>query len=176
MPLPRPKLRLRLRLLLRHPHRKRRSPQGLPRLRPGRRLCHRRKPPDLLPQRLPQLPLPDQALRRPRLPSESVSTARRSSAAWPRNTVSISPPFPVPVRVAASASKISKLTSPVALSRQPKPPSPPRQPSHLRYRLRNAPPPLPHRRLLPPAARCTSPSSPPCPAKKCTSATTKCSP
>ncbi len=35
------------------------SPQGLPRLRPGRKLCRRRKPPDLLPQRLPPLPLPD---------------------------------------------------------------------------------------------------------------------
>src|SRR5258708_39134339 len=139
MPLPRPKLRLRLRLLPRHPHRKRRSPQGLPRLRPGRKLCRRRKPPDLLPQRLPPLPLPDQDLR-PRVPLESVSTARRSSAAWPRNTVSISPPFPVPARVAASASKISKPTSPVALSHQPKLPSPPRQPSHLRHPLPTAPP------------------------------------
>ncbi len=88
----------------------------------------------------------------------------------------ISPPFPVPVRAAASASKTSKPTSPVALNRQPKLPSPPQRPMLPLHRRRNAPPLRPHRRLLPPAARCTWLLSPPCPAKKCTSVITKCSP
>src|SRR6266851_8068421 len=168
--LPRPR-----RLLLRFLHRKLRSPPGLrlPHLPQSRRLCRRRKPPGPPPRRL--LPLPDQ-VPCPRAQPESAFTARRSSAAWPRNAASISPPFPVPVRAAASASKTSKPTSPVALNRQPKLPSPPQRPMLPLHRRRNAPPLRPHRRLLPPAARCTWLLSPPCPAKKCTSVTTKCSP
>jgi len=81
----------------------------------------------------------------PRAQPESASTARRSSAAWPRNAASISPPFPVPVRAAASASKTSKPTSPVALNRQPKLPSPPQRPmlpcTGAATRRRAAPPP-----------------------------------
>src|SRR5258707_8527299 len=115
------------RLLLRFLHRKLRSPPGLrlPHLPQSRRLCRRRKPPGPPPRRL--LPLPDQ-VPCPRAQPESAFTARRSSAAWPRNAASISPPFPVPVRAAASASKTSKPTPPVGPHPQPKVPKPPQPP------------------------------------------------
>src|SRR5260370_12047143 len=146
-----------------------------PHLPQSRRLCRRRKPPGPPPRRLLPLPLPDR-VPCPRAQPESASTARRSSAAWPRNAASISPPFPVPVRAAASVSKTSKPTSPVALNRQPKLPSPPQRPMLPLHPRRNAPPLRPHRRLLPPAARCTWLLSPPSPAKQCTSAITNSTP
>src|SRR5712672_2340529 len=160
---------------LRPQHRKLRNrpgPQHLPRVPKS---CRPRKLPDLLawhPQPLldPLPPTPQRVLR------ANASTALRSSAAWPRNTVSTSPAFPVLAQVAASASKTSKPISLAATSLPPKRPS--RRPKNLRsqHQLHSAPPPHLHRRPPLPAARPTSPSSPPSPARKCTSATTKCSP
>ncbi len=165
----------RLRLPLRHPHRKLRNPQGLPlrhlprSLRLRRRRRKRQKPLLLLPL-LPPGPAP----RHRALPA-NASTARRSSAAWPRSTALISLPCRVPALAAASANKTSKRILPVAPRRRRNLVSPaPRNMRHLRP-LRSAPPGRP-RRLLSRAARCTWLSSPPCRAKKCTSAITKCSP
>src|SRR6267154_235680 len=159
---------------LRPQHRKLRNrpgPQHLPRVPKS---CRPRKLPDLLPWH-PQ-PLLDPLPPRPqRVPQANASTALLSSAAWPRNTVSTSPPSPVPAQVDASASKTSKPTWLAATSRPPKLPS--LEPPNLRsqHQLPSAPPPHLHRPPLP-AARPTSPSSPPSRARKCTSAITKCSP
>src|SRR6266404_5397726 len=132
------------------------------------------------PQIVPHpLPLPD-LLPPPhqRVPPANAFTARRSSAAWPRSTASTSPLFPAPARAAASANKISRPTLPAALNPPLKPMNPRsrRRPTRRPLRLRSAPPLRLLRRLPLPAASPTWPSSPPCHAKKCTSATTKCSP
>src|SRR6267154_2608778 len=152
--------------------RNRPGPQHLPRVLKS---CRPRKLPDLLPWHpqplLDPLPPPPQ-----RVPQANASTALRSSAAWPRNTVSTSPASPVLAQVDASASKTSKPISLAATSRPPKLPS--LAPPNLRSQLQLPSAPLHrlHRHPLLPAARPTSPSSPPSRARKCTSATTKCSP
>src|SRR6266404_5643109 len=174
--LSRPKPRLPRKHPLRPQHRRLRNPRGPPHrcLPRGPRLC---RPHSLQGRRVQHPPL----LRGPALPPHhrapvNASTVRRSSAAWPRSTASTSAPFPAPALAAVSASKTSKPISPVARNHQPKPPSQPRLNIRRLLPRRSAPPLLLHRPPRLPVARFTWPSSPPCRAKQCISATTKCNP
>ena len=109
----------------RHPRLRQQSPRNL---LPPRPLFRRRLQslPQLLrhrlPRRNPRQPHPphqDNPLRL-RVPQANAFTARRSSAAWPRSTASISRPCPAPVPAAVSASRTLRRSSPEAAPLPPR--------------------------------------------------------